>query len=224
MRERGKKAYEWLPPSNQMLIDLGCGIGEFTGYYLRKAACVVGFDISPGNLLKAKGTNPLISFVRGECENLPFRSESADATVLTDVLEHVVDPKATIAEIFRVMKSNAYVCLSVPYKGTFAFLDVQNFKYYTLYIKSFLINSSIKHRKTHKHFSLEELRELLNNFELVKYSRNGCLIYPLCIIAYRLTKMLGITFLEGFIRFFADLDYRIDYGGAAFNIMLLLRK
>lgn len=220
MRERGKKAYDWLPRSNQILIDLGCGIGEFTGYYLRKAAFVIGCDISLEKLLKAQKTNPIISFVQCECENLPFKSESADAAVFTDVLEHVADTKETIQEILRVMKEGAHMSLSVPYRGTFHFLDVENIKYYI----GSIIKKKIQSGIPHKHYCLTELKELLNNFELLRYSRTGCLIYPLCLIAYRVTKRLKITFFDKLIRFCADLDYSIEYRKHGFNIMVLVKK
>lgn len=220
MRERGKKAYDWLPNRNGIVVDLGCGNGEFTGYYAGKANFVVGCDIASDHLLQAQKVNPDISFVQCEGESLPLKDESVDALVFTDVLEHVDDERKTIQEIFRVMKEGAYMSLSVPHKGTFHFLDVENIKYY--------IGSVIKGKKEsgipHKHYTLTELNTLLADFELLGYSRSGCIVYPFCLIGNRVARKLEIAFIEKLVRICADVDYSIEYGRLGFNIMLLLKK
>ena len=258
MRERGKKAYTWLPKSNHILLDIGCGVGEFTGYFQGKATTVIGCDISLDNLRNAQRENPDLYFVQCECEYLPFKNDTVGAVVCTDVLEHTNSKKQTIHEIFRVMKEEATMCLSVPYKGSFWFLDVENFRYYInelittplspplqggdeeavrLKVSNLppsqggdegevfrSIKKKVKSGLPHKHFTFAELKELVHNFTILKYSRTGCFIYPICLIAYRVTKRLRITFLDRFVRFLADADYSIAYGRHAFNIMLLVKK
>jgi len=54
-----------------------------------------------------------------ECElhDIPKDDNTYDAVVLTQVLEHVPDPEATLAEICRVLKPNGKLLLSVPLNG-----------------------------------------------------------------------------------------------------------
>ncbi len=50
-------------------------------------------------------------------EDLPFPAASADAVVMFDVLEHVVDPRATLAEIARILKPRGLFHLALPLEG-----------------------------------------------------------------------------------------------------------
>jgi SAM-dependent methyltransferase len=52
--------------------------------------------------------------VVGISETLPFKSDSFDSILCTQVLEHVPRPWLTMAEIFRVLKPNGRLLLSVP--------------------------------------------------------------------------------------------------------------
>ena len=54
-----------------------------------------------------------------ECElhNIPKDDNTYDAVILTQVLEHVPDPEATLSEICRVIKPNGKLLLSVPLNG-----------------------------------------------------------------------------------------------------------
>lgn len=47
-------------------------------------------------------------------ERLPFESESFDAVLTFDVLEHVQSPRATLAECHRVIKPGGHLCLVFP--------------------------------------------------------------------------------------------------------------
>jgi len=51
-----------------------------------------------------------------ECElhDIPKPNDHYDVVVLTQVLEHVPDPQATLSEIYRVLKPNGKLLISVP--------------------------------------------------------------------------------------------------------------
>jgi SAM-dependent methyltransferase len=46
---------------------------------------------------------------------LPFSDNSFDGIVLTEVLEHCTDPKAAIAEVFRVLKPGGLLLVTSPF-------------------------------------------------------------------------------------------------------------
>ena len=54
-----------------------------------------------------------------ECElhDIPKPNDHYDVVVLTQVLEHVPDPQATLSEIYRVLKPNGKLLISVPLNG-----------------------------------------------------------------------------------------------------------
>ena len=53
--------------------------------------------------------------VKGDlCEGLPFAHDSVDAVILTEMLEHVEDPVAAVAETWRVVKPGGCVLITVP--------------------------------------------------------------------------------------------------------------
>jgi len=53
--------------------------------------------------------------VYGTAERLPFADGSADAVLLFEVLEHVGDDRAALAEVARVLKPDGLLFVSVPF-------------------------------------------------------------------------------------------------------------
>lgn len=53
--------------------------------------------------------------VRGDVCALPFGDTSFDGVVLTEVLEHCVNPPAAIAEVFRVLRPNGLLLVTSPF-------------------------------------------------------------------------------------------------------------
>ncbi|MBP9762644.1 class I SAM-dependent methyltransferase [Patescibacteria group bacterium] len=76
--------------SSDRVLDLGCGNGYLAYDVAEKAKQVVGIDIRPKNIEKAKARfqRPNLSFVVGDAtiESFP---ERFDAIVLSNVLEHI---------------------------------------------------------------------------------------------------------------------------------------
>jgi SAM-dependent methyltransferase len=52
--------------------------------------------------------------VRADLASLPFEDESFDAAVLGEVLEHIEDDRAALAEVARVLRPQGVLALSVP--------------------------------------------------------------------------------------------------------------
>ena len=111
-----------LAPKARTVLDLGCGNGRASRLLAGAGKKVVGIDISCVALKKAAtaGAPGAIPYVMGSCEApLPLRSESIDAVYCAEVIEHLVDPRATIAECRRVLRAGGTLFLSVPYHGWF---------------------------------------------------------------------------------------------------------
>jgi SAM-dependent methyltransferase len=52
--------------------------------------------------------------IRGDMTHMPFRDGAFDALISCDVLEHIVDDRAAVAEIHRVLRPNGVAILTVP--------------------------------------------------------------------------------------------------------------
>ena len=53
--------------------------------------------------------------VQADAANLPFRSSSFDAVICAELLEHVRDPVAVLAEMHRVVRTQGIVLATVPF-------------------------------------------------------------------------------------------------------------
>ena len=51
----------------------------------------------------------------GNITSCPFKSESVDAIICKDVLEHVIDPLSAVREMHRVLKTGGLLYCSVPF-------------------------------------------------------------------------------------------------------------
>lgn len=52
---------------------------------------------------------------KGDLLALPFPDEAFDGVVLTEVLEHCIDPRAALAEVFRVLKPGGLLLVTSPF-------------------------------------------------------------------------------------------------------------
>ena len=91
------------------LLDVGCG----TGWLAEHFADYTGVDGSPDavGVAAARGRNVSLADVD---QPLPFDDASFDGVVLKDLLEHVADPVAVVAEVRRVLRPGGLVFASSP--------------------------------------------------------------------------------------------------------------
>jgi 2-polyprenyl-6-hydroxyphenyl methylase/3-demethylubiquinone-9 3-methyltransferase len=95
--------------AQQEILEVGCGGGLVCEELAGRNAVMVGVDPSQGALATARthalqsGLGHIIHYEQGSAEALPYADGSFSVIVCLDVLEHVRDLKATIAEIARVL-------------------------------------------------------------------------------------------------------------------------
>jgi SAM-dependent methyltransferase len=88
------------------LLDCGCGKVPFFDLYRDRVSSVVCIDWNDA------GHADLTVDLGG---NLPFSDDSFETVLLSDVLEHVVDPARLMAEIARVLAPGGKLILTVPF-------------------------------------------------------------------------------------------------------------
>ena len=90
------------------VLDLGCGGGFMAEALAREGAHVVGVDPAAEAIRAARTharTEGLeIEYRVGVGEAIPLEAAAVDAVVCVDVLEHVADLEAVLAEIRRVLR------------------------------------------------------------------------------------------------------------------------
>ena len=97
------------------ILDVGCGTGSnleaFSGL-----GHATGVDMSPEALsfCRARGARR-VTF--SEIERLPFADASFDVVTAMDVLEHVDDDLAALAELRRVLRPGGLLLATVPAYG-----------------------------------------------------------------------------------------------------------
>jgi SAM-dependent methyltransferase len=92
-------------------------IGSSNALYLRRidAGFKVAFDIALPYLRAIPATDKLAA-VCGDAEKLPFRRGFFDVVIVSDVLEHVLDPQAVVDAIARISGPGTRVIVEVPWE------------------------------------------------------------------------------------------------------------
>ncbi len=107
-----------ISPKPNNILDVGCGSAWLAKYYTDKNVNVVSLDLSKINVQKAKEIIPdkyHIPLV-ADSFTLPFKNNSFDFVVASEIIEHVIDPKLFAAELFRVIKPKGKLIITTPYK------------------------------------------------------------------------------------------------------------
>jgi SAM-dependent methyltransferase len=110
----------------ERVLDLGCGAGRHAYAAVRRGADVVALDYDSGEVATVYATFTAMAeadeipagvryvAVRGDLRRLPFPDASFDHVVAAEVLEHIADDGAAMAEISRVVRPGGTVAITVP--------------------------------------------------------------------------------------------------------------
>lgn len=106
-----------IPPGTTSVLDIGCGNAWAAKALTALGIAVVSFDIASANLRKALDKVPSDQHfaVRGDVLNLPFKDDSFDAIISSEVIEHVPHLKGYLANIIRVLKPGGRAIITTPY-------------------------------------------------------------------------------------------------------------
>ena len=103
----------YLPPGSSIL-DAGCGAGVSSSHLAKAGFRVIGIDVSA--LFVAEGMRKYkeqegLSFKVSDVAKMPFSSQSFDAVCSYDLLEHVINVKAVLTEMSRVVKKGGLLII-----------------------------------------------------------------------------------------------------------------
>ena len=117
-KTRFKEVAKLIEKIDGKILDIGCADGMFTKVILQKSQAIqiIGIDVLPRSIAWAKKhwKDKRLVFKVGEAEKLDYPANTFDAVFALEVLEHVHDPFAVLAQIKKVLKKGGYGMFLVP--------------------------------------------------------------------------------------------------------------
>lgn len=124
---RGEPSYVWragqerrlalinrhAPLTGRRVLEVGCGLGMYTAQYRRRFnAEVEAFDVEFARVAQARATTPHALIAAGEA--MPYAANTFDVVIANEVIEHVADDRATVAEMVRVCRPGGRIVIFCP--------------------------------------------------------------------------------------------------------------
>ncbi|MFH0889241.1 MAG: methyltransferase domain-containing protein [Planctomycetota bacterium] len=118
------KIIDWLrPQDDDIILDVGCGVGYFIFDIMKRYPDVnlsfAGLDPVRSNIYwlnyrsQEENKTNLIG-IMGGAESLPFMDDSFDMIVTSEVIEHILDKEKAINQMHRVLKPGGRLFISTP--------------------------------------------------------------------------------------------------------------
>jgi len=108
----------WLDPQpHDKILDAACGRGFVLNFVRAVSECgLVGQDIEYNYVRQAHAQliGRTVHLLNGDLCRLPFADRSFDKVILAEVLEHLRDDRAGLAEAARVARPGGLILISVP--------------------------------------------------------------------------------------------------------------
>jgi SAM-dependent methyltransferase len=156
------------------LVDFGAGVGSILAR-IHGDVIRIGIEGEWELASVGRGRHGLDFVVADLARGIPLVSHSADVIVALDVIEHLDDDGAALAEIFRVLKPTGTLVVSVP-----AFQRLWS-----------------RHDELHHHkrrYSKQGLRDVVtaSGFSCTRVTYFNCLLFPL-VVASRMLERLSLS-------------------------------
>jgi SAM-dependent methyltransferase len=116
-----RKRLAWIerfasPLAKRRVLDCGCGAGEYVRELLARGADAWGVEFDEAKLAAGAASDPELAarLSAGDLESLAFPDRSFDLALLNEVLEHVPDDGAALAEVARVLRPGGRLIVLSP--------------------------------------------------------------------------------------------------------------
>jgi ubiquinone/menaquinone biosynthesis C-methylase UbiE len=116
------------------LLDVGVGLGRLLSS-LPASFDKYGMDISMEYLKIAK--NKGIEVCNSLIEDMPYKKDTFEMIICTDVLEHVLDLNRACFKMMSVLKSGGFLIVRVPYRENLSLYLTPDYPYRFAHLRSF---------------------------------------------------------------------------------------
>jgi len=93
------------------MLELGCGTGQWTEYFINKGFKLTGIDVSDEMLKFAHSKNLNADFINADSSQIPFDDNSFSTVSSITMLEFVEDQNTVLQEAYRVLKPGGWLIL-----------------------------------------------------------------------------------------------------------------
>ena len=118
-KKRVQTIFDWVDFSDeQRVLDIPCGRGFYLNMIRYVSDCeIIGAELDWDIIQKARANVGHLGIPLNNTDiyHLPYRSNSFDAVILSEVLEHLDDDVAALREVYRVLKPGGVVAITVPH-------------------------------------------------------------------------------------------------------------
>lgn len=118
-KKRVQTIFEWVQPTDEMVIlDMPCGRGFYLNMFDYVSDCtIVGAELDWPVIQMAQRnlSDTAIPLHNANIYALPYASNSFDAVIYSEILEHLDDDVAALREAYRVLKPGGVIAITVPH-------------------------------------------------------------------------------------------------------------
>jgi len=106
---------------DKIILEVGCGHGHHLKYSNQDYQSYLGLDIEIKYLFTLLSRYPNNSVINGDAYRLPFQNHSVDCVLSIYNFEHLRMLNLALEEIYRVLKPDGMLLLSIPAEGGFLY-------------------------------------------------------------------------------------------------------
>ena len=112
-------------PGARRIVDIGCGAGGFLAMCRERLGDPVGIDASPVSARLCRAQRLPVLLADGAA--LPFASGSLDVVRAKEIIEHILDLRPFIQEIYRALRPGGLFLSQTPTQFSILYPAVINF-------------------------------------------------------------------------------------------------
>jgi ubiquinone/menaquinone biosynthesis C-methylase UbiE len=104
-----------IPGQDLNILDIGSGGGWIKNKLSDKNITLVDLSYKNLSIIKNNDQNRPGFYLVADAHGLPFKDESFDIIIISEVLEHLNNPGLAISNAFRVLKKGGKIIITTPY-------------------------------------------------------------------------------------------------------------